>query len=247
MKADRDRRHAASTAALALGTLGIVYGDIGTSPLYALRESFHHARAAVNQTTTYRRGVRRVLGPGHHHLGQVPAARDAGRQPRGGRHPRPDRAADAAAPTPATGVRGASWRSACSAPRSSTATGSSRPPSPCSARWRDRRWRRPPGDLGGAGGGRHPRRALLGAAAGHRRDRAGLRPRDGRVVRRDRPARPAQVLGHPGCWAVNPGLRRRLLRRHGPRFLSLGSSSSSSPAARPSTPTWATSAAARSG
>ena len=28
------------TAALALGALGIVYGDIGTSPLYALRESF---------------------------------------------------------------------------------------------------------------------------------------------------------------------------------------------------------------
>lgn len=29
---------------LALGALGIVYGDIGTSPLYALRESFHHGR-----------------------------------------------------------------------------------------------------------------------------------------------------------------------------------------------------------
>src|SRR5437899_6701484 len=28
-------------AALALSALGVVYGDIGTSPLYALRESFH--------------------------------------------------------------------------------------------------------------------------------------------------------------------------------------------------------------
>src|SRR5688572_29575660 len=28
---------------LALGALGIVYGDIGTSPLYALRETFHGA------------------------------------------------------------------------------------------------------------------------------------------------------------------------------------------------------------
>ena len=28
-------------AALTLGALGIVYGDIGTSPLYALRECFH--------------------------------------------------------------------------------------------------------------------------------------------------------------------------------------------------------------
>ena len=26
---------------LALAALGVVYGDIGTSPLYALRESFH--------------------------------------------------------------------------------------------------------------------------------------------------------------------------------------------------------------
>ncbi|MGZ3650313.1 MAG: KUP/HAK/KT family potassium transporter, partial [Bdellovibrionota bacterium] len=28
---------------LALGALGIVYGDIGTSPLYAIRECFHHS------------------------------------------------------------------------------------------------------------------------------------------------------------------------------------------------------------
>ena len=28
------------TAALALGALGVVYGDIGTSPLYALKEAF---------------------------------------------------------------------------------------------------------------------------------------------------------------------------------------------------------------
>ena len=29
-------------ATLCLLTLGVVYGDIGTSPLYAFRESFHH-------------------------------------------------------------------------------------------------------------------------------------------------------------------------------------------------------------
>jgi len=34
-----------SIAALALATLGIVYGDIGTSPLYALKECFHGAHA----------------------------------------------------------------------------------------------------------------------------------------------------------------------------------------------------------
>src|SRR4051794_21966202 len=36
--------HKAGMGALALGALGIVYGDIGTSPLYAFREAFeeHH-------------------------------------------------------------------------------------------------------------------------------------------------------------------------------------------------------------
>jgi KUP system potassium uptake protein len=34
-----------TTLALTLGALGVVYGDIGTSPLYALKESFHHLTA----------------------------------------------------------------------------------------------------------------------------------------------------------------------------------------------------------
>src|SRR3954452_12232522 len=40
--------HAAGMGALAIGALGIVYGDIGTSPLYAFRESFeqHHLDAS---------------------------------------------------------------------------------------------------------------------------------------------------------------------------------------------------------
>src|SRR4051812_26594943 len=32
---------------LSLGALGVVYGDIGTSPLYALRECFHHERGVA--------------------------------------------------------------------------------------------------------------------------------------------------------------------------------------------------------
>ena len=38
--------HAAKAGfwALALGSVGVVYGDIGTSPLYALREALHHAQ-----------------------------------------------------------------------------------------------------------------------------------------------------------------------------------------------------------
>jgi KUP system potassium uptake protein len=39
-----------ATAALALAALGVVYGDIGTSPLYAIRECFHGPHAVeVNQ------------------------------------------------------------------------------------------------------------------------------------------------------------------------------------------------------
>lgn len=37
--------HQSSLALLALTALGVVYGDIGTSPLYALRESFHGTHA----------------------------------------------------------------------------------------------------------------------------------------------------------------------------------------------------------
>jgi KUP system potassium uptake protein len=39
--------------ALTLGALGVVYGDIGTSPIYAIREALGH-------------GSHRLVGPGHH-------------------------------------------------------------------------------------------------------------------------------------------------------------------------------------
>ncbi len=45
--------------ALAFGALGIVYGDIGTSPLYAFRESFEHAELEVSQANAY--GVASVV------------------------------------------------------------------------------------------------------------------------------------------------------------------------------------------
>ena len=38
---------------LAFGALGIVFGDIGTSPLYAFRETFHHADLEVSQATAF--------------------------------------------------------------------------------------------------------------------------------------------------------------------------------------------------
>jgi KUP system potassium uptake protein len=39
----QDRQGSRYLALLSLGALGVVYGDIGTSVLYAVRESFHHA------------------------------------------------------------------------------------------------------------------------------------------------------------------------------------------------------------
>ena len=47
------------TCSLAFGALGIVYGDIGTSPLYVFRESFEHADLAVTQANAY--GVASVV------------------------------------------------------------------------------------------------------------------------------------------------------------------------------------------
>ena len=43
----RERRSAARVAALTLSALGVVYGDIGTSPLYALQGVFDGAHHPV--------------------------------------------------------------------------------------------------------------------------------------------------------------------------------------------------------
>ncbi|MES2343718.1 MAG: potassium transporter Kup [Pseudomonadota bacterium] len=40
--------HKDSFRALALGAIGVVFGDIGTSPLYAMREALHHTRNTVS-------------------------------------------------------------------------------------------------------------------------------------------------------------------------------------------------------
>lgn len=41
------------TLGLAFGTLGIVFGDIGTSPIYALREAFEHSGLVLTHDTAY--------------------------------------------------------------------------------------------------------------------------------------------------------------------------------------------------
>ena len=53
---ERRGAHAAGSAALTLGALGVVFGDIGTSPLYALQTVFHA------DTRPFRRPRRRSYG-----------------------------------------------------------------------------------------------------------------------------------------------------------------------------------------
>ena len=46
--------HKSGFYTLALGALGVVYGDIGTSPLYALKECFHGTHAVIpNQVNIF--------------------------------------------------------------------------------------------------------------------------------------------------------------------------------------------------
>ncbi len=48
-------------AALAVGAIGVVFGDIGTSPLYAVKESVEHHLALPGQTTVEESFVRGIL------------------------------------------------------------------------------------------------------------------------------------------------------------------------------------------
>ena len=132
------RAAAARLAATALGALGVVYGDIGTSPLYALKECFSGRRTAWPPTRGNVLGVLSLIFWSLifvvvvKYLDFIMRADNRGR----GRHPRAARAGAAAAARRG-GARGvAGRRSACSARRCSTATASSRPPSRCSARSR---------------------------------------------------------------------------------------------------------------
>ncbi len=198
--------------ALSLGALGVVYGDIGTSPLYAIKECFTgRARGGAHPRQHLRGAVARLLG--HHlrrHL-QVPGLRHAGRQPRGGRHPRPGGAGGAARDHPARAEGAAAARAL-------------RRGAPL---WR---WRHHPGHQralrgGGGGGGRagapraggarhrgHPAAPLPLPEARHRHGGRRLRAGDGAVVplhRRHRGARPPLRPPHPGRALAPP--RRALL------------------------------------
>ena len=49
----RGNAHRAGVAALTLGALGVVFGDIGTSPLYAMRTVFGDERVPVDESGVY--------------------------------------------------------------------------------------------------------------------------------------------------------------------------------------------------
>ncbi len=57
---------------LVLAALGVVYGDIGTSPLYAFKEAFAGAHGlAATEGNVLATLVDAVLGADAHHLDQV--------------------------------------------------------------------------------------------------------------------------------------------------------------------------------
>ena len=132
---------------LAVAALGVVYGDIGTSPLYAMKECFtppHGVAADTSQRA--RRPLARLLGAHAGRHRQVPDVHHAGGQQRRGRHPRAPRARSSPKRRLGRTRRHARWLVSCcsasSARRCSTATASSRRPSPSSARSRASRSRR---------------------------------------------------------------------------------------------------------
>ena len=170
----------------------MVYGDIGTSPLYAIRECFNPVHGIEsNLANTLRHPVAGVLGAHPGRRGQVPDVRDASRQPRRRRHPRAAGAGDAeeqrrpgatraARPDPAgAGRRGPALGRRDDHARHHGARGDRGP--------RGRHAGLPA--VRGPDRARHPRRTLRRPEARHGADRRDVRPGHAGVVRGDRRAR----------------------------------------------------------
>ncbi len=49
----KPNRSASSLAALTLGAVGIVYGDIGTSPLYAIKQVFADGHVPLGESNIF--------------------------------------------------------------------------------------------------------------------------------------------------------------------------------------------------
>ena len=220
---------------LAVGALGIVYGDIGTSPLYALREAFEHNDLAVNSTSTY--GVASivfwalvviisikylalVMRADNHGEGGILAltALLIPRRAQGSPSWRADRLTGVAAAGITLGVFGTAllYGDGLITPAISvlSAVEGFEVATSCLRR------------LGAAGLGGDPRRPVQRAVPRHGRHRQGVRTGDGRVVRRARRARVAPGDRPPRacCKAVWPGYAVEFfVDQPGKAFLSLGS------------------------
>ena len=206
-------------AMLSVGALGVVYGDIGTSPLYAIKECFGPAARRWRRRWTNVLGILSlvfwslVLVVSVKYL----IVRHARRQRRRGRHPGAARARRSREERPAAAAHCFVLScSACSARRCSTATASSRRRSRCSRRVEG---------LEVATHAfepfvvpitvRHPDRPVLRAGRGTARHRHGLRPDDAGLVPGDRGARASPAIAqHPEVLrAVEPDLRRHASSR----------------------------------
>ena len=118
MSADPHHRTPGALAALTLAAIGVVYGDIGTSPLYALKEVFAQGRVPLTPDN-----ILGILSLVFWTLTVIVSLKYVVLILRADNH----------------GC--CCWAS--SAPPSSSATASSRRPSACSRRWRGWKWPRP--------------------------------------------------------------------------------------------------------
>ena len=241
-------------AALTLGALGVVFGDIGTSPLYALQTVFSARRpgGAADRRRRLRRDLARLLVDHDDRLDQVRDLHHARRQRRRGRHHGADRAGRSGRRCGADGRRSLLVALGIFGAALFYGDGDDHP-----------------GDLGAVGGRGAARSStpsladrwscrstlvvLVGLFAiqrfGTARGRQALRPGDGRLVRGAR--------RRSGCRRSSriPAILRALSPTYAVAFFVDHPASRSSrsarscwrsPAPRRSTPTWATSAARRS-
>ena len=168
--------------ALTLGSIGVVFGDIGTSPLYAFREAVLARRGgpAGNAHHRARRALADPVVAFHRRYRQIRAAAAARRQQRRGRHAFPDGAGATGAGPPKLAAAGARRRRRLDV---------------------HRRFHDHAGDFGVVGGRRsqarharartlcrsaddlHSRRAVLGAEQRHRARRLAVRAGHGGLVR----------------------------------------------------------------
>ena len=73
--------------ALALGSIGVVFGDIGTSPLYALQTALGRSRERARRAAGRRHGIAHHLGAADRRHRQICPVSDAGGQQGRRRHP----------------------------------------------------------------------------------------------------------------------------------------------------------------